>query len=92
MARAAAIDDDLRVLADDMNIFTGEMKIEAMARLITLLVERLSILREQMMDMHEPMMRSPLGPSASAIDPGRATETNDMAEAEAGGMCRDVLF
>jgi hypothetical protein len=92
MMRAAAIDDDLRLLADDMNMFAGEMKIEAMARLITLLVGRLSIMREQMMDMHELMMHAPLGPGASATDPGRSTETDDMAEAEAGELCREVPF
>jgi hypothetical protein len=92
MMRAAAIDDDLRLLADDMNMFVGEMKIEAMARVITLLVERLSIMREQMMDMHALMMSAPMGPGASAITPGRSTETDDMAEAEAGAMCREVPF
>jgi hypothetical protein len=92
MTRAAAIDDDLRLLADDMNIFVGEMKIETMARLVTLLVERLSIMREQMMDMQELMMRAPLGPSASAPHPGQSAETEDMAEAEAGAMCREVPF
>jgi hypothetical protein len=92
MTRAAAIDDDLKLLADDMNMFVGEMKIEAMARVITLLVERLSIMREQMMDMHELMMRTPMGPGASAPDPGRSTETDEMAEAEAGAMCREEPF
>jgi hypothetical protein len=88
MTRAAAIDDDLRLLADDMNMFAGEMKIETMARLVTLLVERLSIMREQMMDMQELMMLTPLNPSASATHPGRLAETDDIAEVEAGAMCR----
>ena len=92
MTRAAAIDDDLRLLADDMNMFAGEMKIETMARLVTLLVERLSIMREQMMDMHELMMRAPLGPSTSATRKGQLAETDDMAEVEAGAMCREVPF
>jgi hypothetical protein len=92
MTRAAAIDDDLRLPADDMKMFAGEMKIETMARLVTLLVERLSIMREQTMDMHELMMRAPLGPSASAIDPGRSTETDNMAELDAGEMCREMPF
>jgi|RhiMetdeSRZDD1v2_1073273.scaffolds.fasta_scaffold157784_3 hypothetical protein len=92
MTRAAAIDDDLRLLADDMNMFAGEMKIETMSRLITLLVERLSIMREQMMDMHELMMRAPLNSSASAPDRGRSTETDHMGEAEDGAMCREVPF
>jgi hypothetical protein len=92
MTRAAAIDDDLRLLADDMNMFAGEMKIETMARVVTLLVERLSIMREQMMDMHELMMLAPLGPSAGATHPGQSAETDDMAEVEAGAMCREVPF
>ena len=92
MTRAAAIDDDLRLLADDMNMFAGEMKIETMARVVTLLVERLSIMREQMMDMHELMMRAPLGPSASATHPGQSAETDDLAEVEGGAMCREVPF
>jgi hypothetical protein len=92
MMRAAAVDDDLRLLADDMNMFVGDMKIDAMARVITLLVERLSIMREQMMDMHTLMMTAPMGPGASGIEPGRSTETDDMAEAEAGAMCREVPF
>jgi hypothetical protein len=91
MTRAATIDADLKVLVDDMNMFTGEMKVNVMARILTLLVERLSIMREQAMAMDELMMRGPMHPSGGASEKRPSTEP-DMAEAEAGEMCREVPF
>ena len=67
------------------------MKVKSMARSLTLLVERLSTMREQMTAMHEVMMRGPMHPSGGASEKRPSTEP-DMAEAEAGEMCREVPF
>ena len=56
MARVAALDDRIRMLATDMNMFVGELKIETMAALLTALVERQSLMRHEMSGMRDGMM------------------------------------
>jgi hypothetical protein len=57
MARLAALDGRIKMLATDMHMFSGELKIETMAALLTALVERQSLIGREMRSMREGMMR-----------------------------------
>jgi len=51
MARLAALDERISMLAIDMAMFTGELKVETMAALLTALVERQSLAGHDMRQM-----------------------------------------
>jgi hypothetical protein len=79
MARLAALDERIRMLAIDMNMFTGELKVETMAALLTALVERQSLMEREMRQMHAGTMPRMMmqRSSAPAAPPDQ----------EPGGMC-----
>lgn len=56
MARMAALDARIRMLAADMHVFTGELKAQTMAALLDAVIERQSLMSAEMRRMHERMM------------------------------------